>query len=315
MAGKYFLPAICILGLQFGNDMSVDLLLVGAGGQIGTCLCEQAKLLGLSFIAMSHEQLDICNEAKLSAHISANNPKCIINAAAYTQVDRAESDKAAVYAVNVQGVINLAKSANAVGAILIHLSTDYVFDGLKDSAYLETDQANPLSVYGSSKLAAELAIAQYCSRYLVLRTSWGFGEYGDNFVKTILRLAPQKTTLSVVVDQIGGPTYVGDITAALLNMMQQALAPNFSDWGIYHYAGKPFISWYEFATEILVLAVQQGILPNMPELKPTTSAEYASVAKRPANSRLDCAKIQSVFGISPSDWKAAIYDLSAYVPQ
>jgi dTDP-4-dehydrorhamnose reductase len=294
--------------------MSVDLLVVGAGGQIGTCLREQAKLLGVSFIAMSHEQLDVCNEAKLSAQIIQYKPKCIINAAAYTQVDKAESDQAVVYATNVQGVINLAKFANSVGAMLIHLSTDYVFDGLKKGAYLESDQTNPLSVYGSSKQAGELVIEEYCPRYLIVRTGWVFGEHGDNFVKTMLKLASKRTALNVVADQVGGPTYAGDIASTLVNMMQQALNPQFSNWGIYHYAGIPHISWFEFASVIFSRAMQQGLLTQMPELKPIASSEYASAAKRPANSRLDCTKIKSVFNIPPCDWKAALADLSPYMP-
>ena len=295
--------------------MSVDLLVVGADGQIGTCLCEQAKLIGVSFIAMSHEQLDICDEAKLSAKISEYKPRCIINAAAYTEVDRAESNEATAYAANVQGVIHLAKSANTVGAILIHLSTDYVFDGLKKGAYLESDQTNPLSVYGSSKQAGELVIEEYCPRHLIVRTGWVFGEHGNNFVKTMLKLASKRTTLNVVTDQVGGPTYAGDIASTLLSMMQQALNPQFSNWGIYHYAGIPYISWFEFALVILSRAMQQGLLTQMSELKPIVSAEYASVAKRPANSRLDCTKIKTVFTIPPCDWKAALADLSPYMPK
>ncbi|MBO1273479.1 dTDP-4-dehydrorhamnose reductase [Shewanella sp. 4t3-1-2LB] len=294
--------------------MSVDLLVVGAGGQIGTCLCEQAQLLGVSFIGMFHEQLDICDEAKLSAQISNYKPKCIINAAAYTQVDKAESDQAVAYATNVQGVIHLAKSANAVGAILIHLSTDYVFDGLKAGAYLESDQTNPLSVYGSSKQAGELVIEEYCPRYLIVRTGWVFGEHGNNFVNTMLKLASKRTALNVVADQVGGPTYAGDIASTLLNMIQQAMTPQFCNWGAYHYAGIPHISWFEFASEIFSRAMQQGLLTQMPELKPIGSAEYVSAAKRPANSRLDCTKIKSVFNIPPCDWKAALADLSPYMP-
>ncbi|MGE4262221.1 dTDP-4-dehydrorhamnose reductase [Shewanella sp.] len=295
--------------------MSVDLLLVGAGGQIGTCLCEQAQLIGVSFIAMSHEQLDICDEAKLSAKISEYNPRCIINAAAYTQVDRAESNEATAYAVNVQGVINLVKCANAVGAILVHLSTDYVFDGLKKGAYLESDLTNPLSVYGSSKQAGELVIGEYCHRHLIVRTGWVFGEHGNNFVKTMLKLAFERTTLSVVTDQVGGPTYAGDIASTLLNMMQQAMIPQFSNWGMYHYAGIPYISWFEFASELFSRAEQQGLLTQMPELKPIVSTEYASAAKRPANSQLDCTKIKTVFNLPPCDWKAALADLSPYMPK
>jgi len=295
--------------------MSVDLLLVGPTGRIGACLLEHVLVKGVTCVALSHAQLDVSDEAKLSACLSMYKPKCVINAVAYTKVDEAESDTVAVHTANVQGALNLAKCAQAVDAVLIHLSTDYVFDGLKAGCYRESDQPNPLSAYGRSKLLSELAIEEHCHRYLIVRTGWVFGKHGSNFVKTMLKLASQRTILNVVSDQVGGPTYASDIASTLLEMMQQALTPQFSKWGIYHYAGTPYISWFEFALEIFSRAVQQGLLTHIPELKPISSVEYASVAKRPINSRLDCTKINSVFNIPPCDWKSAMADLSPYISQ
>ncbi|MFQ6370363.1 dTDP-4-dehydrorhamnose reductase [Shewanella sp. YIC-542] len=294
--------------------MFVDLLLVGANGQIGCHLYERAKAAGLSVIAYSHEQLDICHEAVLAVKIRQYQPKCIINAAAYTQVDNAEIEQETAYAVNAQGVEYLAKCAAEIGAVLIHISTDYVFDGMKTASYLESDEPRPLSVYGASKLTGELAIAHCCQHHLILRTGWVFGEHGNNFVKTMLEVAAQHNDLTVVADQFGSPTYAGDVAHALLTMMQQALASDFHGWGIYHYSGAPYISWYGFASRIFTQAVEQQLFPQRPHLHPVTSAQYPSVAKRPANSRLDCAKIQSVFNITPSDWQAALSNLLPYMP-
>ena len=187
-----------------------------------------------------------------------------------------------------------------------------MFAGDKDGLYVESDAVAPQGVYGASKLAGELAVAEHCPRHLILRTAWVFGEHGNNFVKTMLRLGAQRDSLGIVADQFGGPTYAGDIAAALLTMAKQALQPDFCAWGIYHFAGEPHVSWCQFAEAIFQAAGAQGVLSRQPQVNAISTADYPTPSKRPANSRLDCRKIQQVFGIEPSDWLAALQHIRAY---
>ena len=195
---------------------------------------------------------------------------------------------------------------------MLHISTDYVFAGDKQGVYLESDPVDPQGVYGASKLAGEEVVAAKSPRHLILRTAWVFGEHGNNFVKTMLRLGASRDSLGIVADQFGGPTYAGDIAAALLKMAQQALQPGFSQWGVYHFAGEPHVSWFEFASAIFKVAGEQGVLAKLPELKGIGTADYPTPARRPANSRLDCGKIRQVFAIEPSNWQAALQNIKAY---
>ena len=294
--------------------MTIRLLITGSKGQVGHCLVQQGELLRWQVFAVDRDELDICDQAAVFAAIQSFKPDVIINAAAHTAVDKAEVEIDASYAINRDGPAYLAKAAHSVGAVMLHISTDYVFAGNKDGLYVETDPVDPQGVYGASKLAGEVAVAELCARHLILRTAWVFGEHGNNFVKTMLRLGSQRDSLGVVADQFGGPTYAGDIAAALLAMAQRALQPDFMDWGIYHFAGEPHVSWHEFATTIFAAGVAQGLLVQSPLVNPIATADYPTPAKRPANSRLDCSRIQSVFGIMPSDWQAALSDLSPYMP-
>ncbi len=294
--------------------MTIKLLLTGFKGQVGHCLLNQAQARGWNVLAVDRDELDITKDADVQKLVAAFAPNVIINAAAHTAVDKAEIETDASYAINRDGPAYLAEAAQQVGAVLLHISTDYVFAGNKAGLYVETDPVDPQGVYGASKLAGEVAVAELCSRHLILRTAWVFGEHGNNFVKTMLRLGSQRDSLGVVADQFGGPTYAGDIAAALLAMAQRALQPDFMDWGIYHFAGEPHVSWHEFATTIFAAGVAQGLLVQSPLVNPIATADYPTPAKRPANSRLDCSRIQSVFGIMPSDWQAALSDLSPYMP-
>ena len=290
------------------------LMIVGAKGQVGNCLVNAASSLGFIILAVDRDELDITDRVAVSTQVSAFKPDVIINAAAHTAVDRAEVEIDASYAINRDGPAYLAKAAHSVGAVMLNISTDYVFAGNKDGLYVETDSVDPQGVYGASKLAGEVAVAEHSARHLILRTAWVFGEHGNNFVKTMLRLGSQRDSLGVVADQFGGPTYAGDIAAALLVMAQRAVQPDFMDWGIYHFAGEPHVSWHEFATTIFDAGVAQGLLVQSPLVNSIATADYPTPAKRPANSRLDCSRIQSVFGIMPSDWQAALSDLSPYMP-
>ena len=294
--------------------MTIRLLVTGSKGQVGSCLVQQGSRLQWQVLAVDRDELDICNQAAVLEAVHSFKPHVIINAAAHTAVDRAESEVDASFAINRDGAAYLAEAAQQVGAVFLHISTDYVFAGNKDGLYVESDPVDPQGVYGTSKLAGEVAVAEHCVRHLILRTAWVFGEHGNNFVKTMLRLGSQRDSLGVVADQFGGPTYAGDIAAALLAMAQQALQPDFMDWGIYHFAGEPHVSWHEFATTIFSAGVAQGLLAQSPLVNPIATADYPTPAKRPANSRLDCSRIHAVFGIMPSDWQAALSDLSPYMP-
>ena len=294
--------------------MTVKLLLTGYKGQVGHCLLKQAQALGWSVLAVDRDELDITDKSAVFAKTEAFAPHVIINAAAHTAVDRAETDVENSYAINRDGAAFLAQAATEVGAVMLHISTDYVFAGDKEGLYVESDPVDPQGVYGSSKLAGELAVAEYCPQHLILRTAWVFGEHGNNFVKTMLRLGSQRDSLGVVADQFGGPTYAGDIATALLTMAEQALRADFSDWGTYHFAGEPHVSWHGFASAIFDAGVVQRLLERRPSVSPITTADYPTPAKRPVNSRLDCSRIHLVFGIMPSDWQVALSDLSSYMP-
>lgn len=290
------------------------LLVTGFKGQVGHCLMQQAHALGWLVLGVDRDELDITQKADVQKLVAEFAPDVIINAAAHTAVDKAELEIDASYAINRDGPAYLAEAAHGVGAEMLHISTDYVFAGNKDGLYVETDAVDPQGVYGASKLAGELAVAEHCPRHLILRTAWVFGEHGNNFVKTMLRLGSQRDSLGVVADQFGGPTYAGDIAAALLSMAEQALQPDFAHWGVYHFAGEPHVSWHGFATSIFDAAVAQGLLARTPQVNAIATCDYPTPAQRPANSRLDCSRITTIFGIMPSNWQSALSDLGPYMP-
>jgi len=294
--------------------MTVKILICGFKGQVGHCLLNQAQARDWNVLAVDRDELDITDRQAVLAQAGAFQPHLIINAAAHTAVDKAEVEIDASYAINRDGPAYLAEAAHSVGAVMLHISTDYVFAGNKDGLYVETDAVDPQGVYGASKLAGEVAVAELCSRHLILRTAWVFGEHGNNFVKTMLRLGAQRDSLGVVADQWGGPTYAGDIAAALLSMAEQALRPDFANWGVYHFAGEPHVSWHGFATSIFNAAVAQGLLARSPQVNVIATCDYPTPAQRPANSRLDCSRINTIFGIMPSNWQSSLSDLAPYMP-
>lgn len=289
------------------------IVLLGAGGQLGRRLQAQALSLGIPLQAFDRHCLNLQDEASLAFQLRECSPHIIINAAGYTQVDLAEQAVETAFAVNATGPGHLASVAHDLGAVLIHVSTDYVFDGCKSAPYVETDTPNPLGVYGASKLAGEAAVQAHCTRHLILRTAWLFDPAGRNFVRTVLRLAQSQTSMRIVADQYGTPTCAQDLAFAVLHMAREALQPGFSDWGLYHFAGSPQVSWFEFAETVIQAAWQQDLLTHKPELIPITSEKYVCAARRPKNSRLDCSKITARFGIQPSDWRLALLDLHPYL--
>ena len=288
----------------------MNILLTGADGQVGRELAARLRHRA-NLLAANRAALDITDRNAVFQAASSFRPELIINAAAYTAVDKAESDADTAYAVNRDAVRHLAEAAAAHGAAVLHISTDYVFDGAADAPYRETDPVNPQSVYGKSKLAGEEALAA-CPRHIILRTAWVFGTHGGNFVKTMLRLGRERDSLGIVADQYGAPTPAAAIADALVAIADAVRQPGFANWGIYHYSGSPYTSWHGFAERIFQAAAAQGILPAVPQLNAIATADYPTPARRPANSRLDCGKIQNTFGIKPADWQAALADLKPY---
>ena len=265
------------------------LLVTGGKGQLGT---ELSKILP-NAIYTDIEELDITNELAVRRFVTSNKIKTIINCAAYTAVDRAEDDIEAATKINVDGPRNLARS----GAKIIHISTDYVFDGMNYRPYRPNDITNPISVYGKTKLAGERAVFENAYVATVIRTAWLYSPYGNNFVKTMRRLGAEHESINVVTDQIGSPTYAGDLAAAIVKILPQI---NTKNRGIYHFTNSGVCSWYDFATEIM----------NMSGLKcvvnPISSDEYPTRAKRPFYGVLDKSKIQKTFGIEINHWKKSL---------
>lgn len=290
---------------------ALKIALTGANGQLGAQLV--TKLEGrVTLMAYNKAQLDVANKAQVAALLSEFSPDIIINAAAYTAVDKAEQEPELADAINRTGPENLARVADKLNAVFIHVSTDYVFDGTSAVPYTEADTTNPQSVYGLTKQKGEEAVIRSCKKHIILRTAWVFGEHGNNFVKTMVRLAKSKSELGVVADQFGGPTYAGDIADAIISVVSQLDSQNDQRWGIYHYSGAPYVSWHEFSLRIFEQAKLQQVLAEVPVVHSITTAQYPTPAKRPAYSMLDCNKIAREFGVTPSNWLAALNNLTLY---
>lgn len=287
-------------------------LITGARGQVGYELLRLAPV-GFGVIGLGSSELDIADNAAVSREIEHLQPQVIINAAAYTAVDKAEFEPERACAVNRDGPLSLGRAAERLGIPVLHISTDYVFAGDASEPYRESDPTGPTGVYGASKLAGEQALADACSRHLILRTSWVFGAHGNNFVKTMLRLGRERSELSVVADQQGCPTSAASIARALWALVEQYRREGKLHWGLYHYSGTPACSWHAFAVEIFRQAQQAGLLARQPVVHAIGTAQYPTPARRPAWSVLDCSRLRQVFGIEQADWhdelKAVLADL------
>jgi len=259
-----------------------------------------AQQLKFNVYAYNHQQLDITQIEEIKSRLAEIKPDYIINAAAYTAVDTAETEQERAFAVNAFAVKNLAKMAREFDIPLLHISTDYVFDGKKNTAYVEEDVAQPLSIYGLSKLAGENFLKEIWHKHIILRVSWVFGVYGNNFVKAIIHRAQKQSELRVVSDQRGAPTYAGDIALTLLKIVER-VDKGQTDWGIYHYTGTPITNWYEFAQQIVAKAKVQHKLV-LKDIFPIRTVEYPSIATRPYHSALICDKIVNIFNIRLSNW-------------
>lgn len=287
----------------------LNVLVTGGDGQLGqsfASLNALAEELGFNLILSGRSQLDITDKSAVSRFIETNCIHTVVNAAAYTAVDKAESESDAAYLVNAIGAEVLAEACHAHGAWMIQISTDYVFDGLSDTPYAETDQVNPLSVYGVSKLRGEGAVLSVLPDAVVLRTSWVFSEFGQNFLKTMLRLGGERDALSIVADQQGAPTYAPHIAEVVLRLIKMKAEGERIEGGVYHFTGAPVSSWCEFARCIFDTAERAVDGFQAPEVSPIDTASYPTAATRPMNSALCLDKLEALVGPLNNHWRVGV---------
>ncbi|MBZ9652152.1 dTDP-4-dehydrorhamnose reductase [Psychroflexus montanilacus] len=278
----------------------MKVLVTGASGQLGKCLQKHSqKFSELEFLFETSQTLDITSEETLARFFNQHQPDFCVNCAAYTNVEKAESEKALAFQVNSEAVKSLAEQCKTHGTKLIHISTDYVFDGLKFSPYLETDSENPINIYGASKLQGETMISEQMDRFFILRTSWLYSEFGHNFFNTILKKAGEGADLNITTEQIGTPTNANDLAIFILNLINVK-----SDaFGLYHYSNQGEASWYDFARLIL----EEKQLKDQVNLKATFS--YPTKAKRPKFSVLDKSKVEHTFKTKVPHWRESLIGL------
>jgi len=281
------------------------ILVLGGSGQLGTELRTLALPKGVALTAPPRSAIDLRDATALERLLAAEPWSAVVNAAGYTHVDRAELEEEHAFAVNAEAAGWLAAATGSRGIPLVHVSTDYVFDGSKGTPYVETDATAPLNAYGRGKLAGERLVAAANPRHVILRTAWLFSVQGNNFVRTILRLAQERERLTVVNDQVGSPTAARDLAeACLVIALCCADDPDQAPYGTFHFAGADAVTWFEFAKAIIAQA--HGRLARLPDVVPTTTAQYGSPTARPADSRLDCAAIGRAFGLTPPSWRSAL---------
>ena len=286
----------------------MKLLITGANGQVGWELVQKAKLKGFDTSSYDKNGLDICDKNKVFKIIGSYQPDIVINAAAYTDVDGAEDNISKAMSVNRDGCENIAQGCAIHNLPMLHISTDYIFDGGKKSAYLEDDDANPLGIYGKSKWEGELAIRSQLRQHIILRTSWIFGVHGNNFVKKIIKKGSKLAKLQVVEDQFGAPTPASAVACALLTISEQVINNTQERWGTYHYSGSPVVSWFDFANEVFCIAESvKGLKP--PVLEGIKTSEFPCKAMRPLYSELACDRIKKYFSIVKPSWKPALNEV------
>jgi dTDP-4-dehydrorhamnose reductase len=300
----------------------MSVLVTGASGQLGSDLVPRLERAGLEVTAFSSAECDITDPDRVAEAVKEARPEVIINTAAYTKVDLAEKEIDLAYAVNRDGAGTIARAAEAAGAVVVHISTDFVFDGRRPEPYTEDDPTGPLGVYGASKLAGEVAVAAACPRHVIVRTSWLYGSGGGgNFVRTMLRLATERERLRVVYDQTGSPTWTADLAGALVAITVRLTAGGGGGgwdggggggreikkpWGVYHYSNDGVASWFDLAVAAVVEARANGVPVLCREIEPIRTIEYPTPAERPAYSVFDKQKIKRVFGISIPHWRESL---------
>jgi dTDP-4-dehydrorhamnose reductase len=291
----------------------MHILVIGKTGQLARALSTVAR--GAAQVGfLDHQKLDLMIPGMAQRAIAAERPELVINAAAYTAVDDAETERETAERINGAAVGEIARAAAAVDAALIHISTDYVFDGGKREAYVETDPVDPANAYGASKWIGELAALEENARAVVLRTSWLYSPWGRNFVLTMLRLARKHDRLRIVDDQYGNPTSALDLAGACLAIAGEMVRTPAGRpvWGLYHYAGRGACSWADFAAGIFEAAAQRGIV-RPPGIDRISTADYPTPARRPRNSALDCRKFEATFGLETISWRVALAPVLALI--
>ncbi|MFP5437632.1 MAG: dTDP-4-dehydrorhamnose reductase [Bacteroidia bacterium] len=281
----------------------IKVLVTGGNGQLGQALKKSSEAYPeIDFSFYGSAEADVTDIDSLKTQFDAVKPEFCINAAAYTAVDKAESEPEKAGLINVQGAANLAEVCNSFGTTLLHVSTDFVFDGTGTQPYVETDTTNPVSVYGTTKLGGEEAIIAVADKYFIIRTSWVYSEFANNFYKTMLRVGIPGATVKVVSDQVGSPTNANDLAGALISIIKSGSTA----YGIYHYSGEGQCSWYDFAKEIFAVNKINVDLHAIP------TASYPTPAQRPAYSVMDKSKIKNEFGIATPHWKERLKSVIAH---
>lgn len=284
----------------------MKILLFGATGQLGTECRKVFQQAGWELLAPSRNQVDFSKPETVALAVESLRPQLVVNACAYTAVDRAESEPQLAGLVNGVSVGRLASACAALRIPTIHISTDYVFDGRAATPYRETSAVCPLNKYGHSKLQGEQLLRLYNPRHILLRTSWVFSAHGNNFVKTMIRLGEQRSELSVVGDQVGCPSYAGDLAVIIGHLVERYQRDGQLPWGTYHCSNADPCSWYDFAQAVMAQAVVCGLLEQQPQLHEITSAEYPFVAARPAYSVLDCSKLETLLETPIPSWRRGL---------
>jgi dTDP-4-dehydrorhamnose reductase len=283
----------------------MKILVTGSKGQLGHELLIQGNNFGYEILPADLPDLDITDKTQVKHRLEKFQPSLVVNAAAYTNVDKAETEQNLAFAVNRDGPANLAEACAKFEIPLIHISTDFIFDGKKSSPYIESVPASPLSIYGKSKEQGENEVRSRLKNHIILRTAWLYGVHGHNFVKTILRIGQEKEVINVVADQFGSPTSAADLAAAVLQIISRIKYSGDINWGTYHYCGLGITTWHGFAEEILSLARQYISIKTI-TVKPISTAEYPRKATRPCFSALDCGLIKKNFGINIKPWQDSL---------
>ena len=290
----------------------MKILVIGANGQLGWELSRRAPARGFDTIPLDLPEFDITDRSRIQKQLGQHGASLVINASAHTAVDQAESEKELAFSINRDGPANLARFCAEAKIPLIHISTDYVFDGTKKGLYSETDPMRPLGVYGKSKADGETSVREHLREHIILRTSWLYGIHGRNFVKTMLRLGKDQDLVRVVADQYGCPTYAGDLADAILVIAGRVRDGKNIAWGTYHYCCEGETSWHGFAEKIFELA-RQYVPVKVKKVAAITTEDYPVPAKRPARSGLDCSFIERQFGINPRPWQESLEEMIAHM--
>ena len=284
----------------------MKILVTGANGQLGRELLKCSNNLGFVSVGLNRDELDIQNIWCIQKAIEEYEPDCLINTAAYTSVDKAESESELAFAINETAVSFLAKCCKDANIPLVHFSSDYVFSGNKSGLYSEENHPEPINIYGKSKLAGEYVLQQECEKFLIFRTSWVFSMHGNNFLKTMLRLGTQNESLSVIADQFGKPTSASELARVCLETLRNK---NLGQWGTYHLAQPEITNWHEFSKVIFDKARLLGFPLKMSSLSPISTDQFPTVARRPANSALDCSLLEKTFNLSIKPWSVSVEEV------